>query len=330
MVEDKFEVKPERQILFFQGTKMEEDRYTMDDYGVRDNNKIQLLVNKPTGSQDYLPQKGESTGREKAALKEGGGSGSRESNMGAHIAGGRGGAGESSHLVDGDSPMVGSSRPNGRARPKTKQAKSGSGESGEQEQEARGKRVGGEDPEPRTRADKDRPACMREDCRGGPATRGREEEDKADGAADLWLDSVDDILEDSQEGGKVQEVEKAEGGARPPATNEDSMIDAPSRETQKEEGPVKEKADEKAGHAGRPGGHPGDLKEGMGRENHPTEEGQLSAQTKKQRREDTKTSLQDQKETDSGGEPRPGRPQEQGKKENEATTKEKSSKGSAR
>ena len=71
MVKDKFEVEPEHQNLFFQGKKME-DQYTMDEYSVRANSMIQLMVRKPLDSLDHLPKKRESTGKEKAAVKEGG------------------------------------------------------------------------------------------------------------------------------------------------------------------------------------------------------------------------------------------------------------------
>ena len=138
-VEDKFEVEPERQSLFFQGKTMEDD-YTMDDYSVRANSKIQLMVRKPIGSLDHLTKKGESKSNEKTAGKERGRSGSRERKTGNQVEGGTGGAGGSPHLADGGGPVVSSSRPNGRARPKTKQTESGSRKSGEQEQEARSKR----------------------------------------------------------------------------------------------------------------------------------------------------------------------------------------------
>ena len=123
-VKGKFEVKPERQILFFQGKKME-DEYTMDESSVRANSMIQLMVRKLIGSLDHLPNKRESTGKKKVAGKERGGSGSRERKTGTQVAGGVGGAGVSSHVADGEGPVVRSSQPHGRARPQTKQTESG-------------------------------------------------------------------------------------------------------------------------------------------------------------------------------------------------------------
>ena len=119
MVKDKLEVEPERQILFYLGQKMEGER-TMDKYSVRANSKIMLIIRKPIGSPDHPPKKGEST--------DGGGQG------------------------------VSSSRPSGRARPKTEQTEGGS-----RKQEARSKRAGGESPAPRARADKDPPIRMQGD-----------------------------------------------------------------------------------------------------------------------------------------------------------------------
>ena len=42
-------------------------------------------------------------------------------------------------------------------------------------------------------------------------------------AADLRLDSVDDLLEDSQDEEDIQAMEEGEGGAGPLATSEDSL-----------------------------------------------------------------------------------------------------------
>ena len=200
MVTDKLEVEPEHQILFFLGQKMEGD-CTMEEYSVRANSKIMLIIRKPISSPDHLPKKGKST--------EGGG------------------------------PVVSSSRPNGRARPKTEQTESGS-----RKQEARSKRTGGESPAPRARANED---------------------------------SMDDLLGDSQDEEDTQASDKEEGKGGPRATNGDGQRDNPSKEARKEEGPVKEKSENKAGHRERPGGQPGNRKEGIEQKDRPTNVDQSSA-----------------------------------------------------
>ena len=83
-----------------------------------------------------------------------------------------------------DDPLVSSSRPKERVRPKTKQTES----SNKKSREAKNKRAGGESPAPRARANKDQLAMS-----------GQEEEDRAAGTASHQQDSVEELLEDSQE-----------------------------------------------------------------------------------------------------------------------------------
>ena len=138
-------------------------------------------------------------------------------------------------------------------------------------------------------------------------------------------DSIDDLLGDSQEEEEVQFKEgtdqeaqeiqatsEDEGGEGLRATSGDGQRDAPSKEARKEEGPVKEKSDNKAGHGGRPGGQPDNPKEGAKQEDGPTDGDQSSALLKKELKEAIKIRLQDQKKPDAGVEPRPECSQGQG------------------
>ena len=83
-----------------------EDEYTMFDYRIRVNSRIQLMVRKPLGSLDNLPKKRESAGKEKAAVEEREGGGSRERQTGTQEAKGDGGAGASSPPAYRDDPLV--------------------------------------------------------------------------------------------------------------------------------------------------------------------------------------------------------------------------------
>ena len=90
------------------------------------------------------------------------------------------------------------------------------------------------------------------------------------------------------------------------ATNGDGQRDAPSKEARKEEGPVKEKLENKAGYGERQRGQPGSPKKGMEQGDRPTNVDQSTAMVKKPRKEASKVDLQDLKGPDTGAEPRPG------------------------
>jgi len=71
MIQEKMEVAPNRQRLFFQGKQLE-DEYSLFDYNVKVNDIIQLMVRQPLGEShvDNLPKKEKEAEKEKNEKKE--------------------------------------------------------------------------------------------------------------------------------------------------------------------------------------------------------------------------------------------------------------------